>query len=169
MNDDLTPDFYKSRTQQKKEAKALQKLGERLLSLTAGQLSAMDIPDELRSALLDAREISSFKATARHHQYIGAIMRDCDPEPILEALAKLEAGISLKKTSAPKPPSESALWAQRILEEDAQIQAFLEAFPAADRQRLRQLKRNAVKQAGKPAGKKAKKALESAIGQDMKS
>jgi len=50
---------YKSRTQKKKEDRALQRLGEQLIALPSSQLKAMDLPDELLTAIELAHKIKS--------------------------------------------------------------------------------------------------------------
>lgn len=156
MNEENTADIYKSRTQIKKESEELQKLGERLIKLTPGQLKHVDIPDELRKAVEDARHISARKAAHRNRQFIGALMRECDPEPVREALDKLEAGLTLSGNTAPEPAKETP-WVEAILESDGAIEDFLEKFPSADRQRLRMLRRNTIKkQDSAPRGKEFK-------------
>lgn len=79
---------YKSRTQKKKEAQALQRLGERLVALPSGKLSAMELPDELLTAIKFARKIKSRGARRRQIQYIGVIMRNIDAQPIQTALER---------------------------------------------------------------------------------
>jgi ribosome-associated protein len=75
-----------SRSSRKREAEAAQKLGVRLVGLRAGQLAALDLPDELRAAIAEAQRITSRSAMGRQNQYIGRLMRDIDPEPILRIL-----------------------------------------------------------------------------------
>ncbi len=79
---------YKSRTQKKKEAQALQRLGERLVALPSGKLAAMELPDELLTAIKFARKIKSRGARRRQIQYIGVIMRNIDAQPIQTALER---------------------------------------------------------------------------------
>jgi len=154
MNKEITPDIYKSRTQIKKESEELQKLGERLIKLSPTQLKNIDIPDELRKAIEDARQISARKAAHRNRQFIGALMRQCDPDPVREALDRLEAGLSLSGTSE---PSKETPWVDAILENDGAIESFLDQFPSGDRQRLRMLRRNALKKRDSaPKGKEFK-------------
>ncbi|SCY12764.1 ribosome-associated protein [Desulfoluna spongiiphila] len=156
MNKEITADIYKSRTQIKKESEELQKLGERLIKLSPAQLKHVDIPDELRKAIEDARHISARKAAHRNRQFIGALMRECDPEPVREALDRLEAGLSLSGTPGNKP-SEETPWAEAILDDDSAIETFLEKWPSGDRQRLRMLRRNALKKRDSaPKGKEFK-------------
>jgi ribosomal 50S subunit-associated protein YjgA (DUF615 family) len=87
---------YKSRTQKKKEDRALQRLGEQLISLPVRQLEAMDLPDELLTAIELARKIKSRSARRRQIQYIGALMRHIDPQPIIVALERIRPGNTRK-------------------------------------------------------------------------
>ncbi len=87
---------YKSRTRKKNEDRALQRLGEQLVSLPFGQLESMELPDELMAAIATAHKIKSHGARRRQIQYIGALMRHIDPQPILTALERIRAGNRLK-------------------------------------------------------------------------
>ena len=83
---------YKSRTQKKKEDRALQDLGEKLVALPPGQLEAIQLPEALLEAIGHVHQIKSRSARRRQIQYIGAIMRHIDPEPIKKALERLRRG-----------------------------------------------------------------------------
>jgi len=83
---------YKSRTRKKNEDRALQRLGEQLVALPFGQLETMDLPDELRTAIKFARSIKSHGARRRQIRYIGALMRQIDPQPIETALDRVRSG-----------------------------------------------------------------------------
>ena len=83
---------YKSRTQKKNEDRALQRLGEQLVALPIGQLEIMELPDELLTAIELAHKIKSRSARRRQIQYIGAIMRQIDPQPIEAALGRILSG-----------------------------------------------------------------------------
>ena len=82
----------KSRTQKKKEDRALQRLGEQLVALPLGQLETMELPVELLAAIKLAHKIKSHSARRRQIQYIGTIMRYIDPQPIEAALQRIRAG-----------------------------------------------------------------------------
>lgn len=156
MSTEYESDIYKSRTQIKKESEALQKLGERLTKLSPAQLNNIDIPEELRRAVTDARQISARKAAHRNRQFIGALMRECDPAPIREALDRLEAGLSLTTRSKTPRPDVNP-WVEAILANDQAVEAFLAEYPSADRQRIRTLRRNALKKRDTaPEGKEFK-------------
>jgi ribosome-associated protein len=83
---------YKSRTQKKNEDRALQRLGEQLVALPFSQLEAMELQDELMTAIELARKIRSRKARRRQIQYIGALMRHIDPQPIKATLERIRSG-----------------------------------------------------------------------------
>ena len=85
---------YKSRTQKKKEDRALQDLGEQLVALQPGQLDALELPAELLEAVEFARSIKSHGARRRQLQYIGTLMRQIDPEPVKTALDRIRSGRS---------------------------------------------------------------------------
>ena len=82
----------KSKTQVKKEMLALQALGEKLVELTANQIKKIDMPLELRDALLFAKTINRGEARRRQLQYVGVLMREADPEPIQKALDTIRRG-----------------------------------------------------------------------------
>ena len=83
---------YESRTQKKNEDRALQRLGEQLIALPFGQLESMELPDELLTAIELAHKIKSRSARRRQIQYIGALMRHIDPQPIEASLERIRSG-----------------------------------------------------------------------------
>ena len=87
----MDPD-YKSRTEKKNEARALQRLGEQLIALPSGKLKTLELPDELLAAIEFTHKIKSHGARRRQIQYIGALMRNVDPQPIQTALERIRSG-----------------------------------------------------------------------------
>jgi ribosome-associated protein len=81
----------KSRTRKKNEDRALQRLGEQLAALPRVQLAAMELPDELLTAIESARKIKSHGARRRQMQYIGVLMRHIDLQPIQTALDRIQS------------------------------------------------------------------------------
>ena len=90
-----------SKSARKREAHALQSLGERLIKLKQADLAALALPEPLLEAILEARRITSRAAGARQRQYIGKLMRDIDPEPIRRALETL--ALNPLHQSRPRP------------------------------------------------------------------
>ena len=126
----------------------LQALGVALVRLSDSQLEAIEIPEQLREALLEAKRIRSHEAKRRQMQYIGRLMRELDPAPIRARLAELE-GNSAQATARHR---RLEAWRERLLGDDAALTAFAAEYPRADLQVLRTLIRNARKEAalGKP-------------------
>ena len=91
-DNDVTDIEYKSKTQKKKEASALQMLGEKLVKLSAKQLEQIDLPQEIYDAVRFAKTIRKHGAFKRQMQYIGTLMRKIEPAPVQEALHKIEQG-----------------------------------------------------------------------------
>jgi len=77
-----------SRSARKRNAEALQRLGERLLALKPQQLERGSLPAPLLEALLEAQRLRSRSAGARARQYIGRLMREVDTGPIERLLAE---------------------------------------------------------------------------------
>ena len=149
---DNTPDtpLPLSKTKKKKMAENLQTLGEDLSLLSVSQLELLDLDPELFKALVEAKSITANVAARRHRQYIGTLMRQVDPEPILEALERLKAaptGIySPKPGIDPQTDKKIRGVLDRLLAwDDDAIETILSAAPDIDRQHLRQLIRNANK------------------------
>lgn len=131
-----------SKTQRKRAMTELQALGVRLVALNPDQLATVELPEELRAAVGEAKRIRSREARRRQLQYIGRLMRDVDPEPIR---ARLQAwdGQSLAATAA---HHRAERWRERLLEEDDALTEFAREHPRADLQRLRACLREARKE-----------------------
>ncbi|HSN32047.1 MAG TPA: ribosome biogenesis factor YjgA, partial [Ideonella sp.] len=61
---------------------ALQDLGVALVRLAAEQVRRLDLPENLRQAVLDAQKITAHEGRRRQIQYVGKLMRQVDAEPI---------------------------------------------------------------------------------------
>ena len=149
-------DDRKSRTQKKNEARALQKLGEQLVALPSEQLKRIDILDDLRNAVIVAKKTKSHGARRRQLQYIGALMRDIDSEPIQNALENIRLGDHQKILAFKKIEK----WRDELKEGNrVLIEEILDNCPDAERQRLTQLARNARNEYKAGKGVKSSKVL----------
>ncbi len=88
----MQPVEIPSKSQRKRDMEALQHLGESLLRLNRGHLDALDLPETLLHAILEAKSISAHGARRRQLQYIGKLMRQVDPAPIQAYLDRLNRG-----------------------------------------------------------------------------
>ncbi len=135
----LKPD-KESRGQRKAEMLALQKIGESLMKLTNDQLAKIELPEDLLEAIQQAKSFKSNEAKRRQLQYIGKIMREIDPETIKQALKRIQ--YIHEKNTTEFHAAEN--WrAKLIASGDEALNAFLNEYPASDRQQLRQLIRKA--------------------------
>ncbi len=90
-----------SRSARKRAAEYVQKLGVRLVGLRESQLQALELPEELRVALREARQLRGQSALARQYQYIGRLMRGLDAAPI-EAALDMAAGQGRARGKMPR-------------------------------------------------------------------
>ncbi|MBP7712242.1 MAG: DUF615 domain-containing protein [Gammaproteobacteria bacterium] len=82
----------RSKTRRKRDAEALQALGERLVELKPSRLARVPLDERLREEILTAQRVQARGARRRQLQLIGKLMRSADAAAIAEALARLEAG-----------------------------------------------------------------------------
>src|SRR5271156_2802728 len=83
-----TEEQRRSKSDRKREAASLQELGVKLSALPDQEIKALDLPENLFVALRDLRRLPSHGAQIRQRQYIGKLMRNIDPEPVLAKLAE---------------------------------------------------------------------------------
>lgn len=149
-------DGRKSKSQMKREMIALQELGEKLAEFPVERIQRMDILPELKEALLEMKKMTSKEAKRRQMQYVGALMRAADPEPIREAVADMEAG-SYKSARLFKKAEN---WRDRLCEGDESLETeIIQTFPDMDVQQFRQAVRNARKEREKQSGNRAYRIL----------
>lgn len=136
-------DEIPSKTHQKRVMHDLQELGEKLLDLKPGQLDKMPISDTLRNAIDEAGRIKSRGALKRHKQFIGKLMRDVDPAPIIEQFTVFESAHQmLNKTFH----HLEVLREELIAGGKEVIGNVISEYPTIDKQKLRQLVKNAKKE-----------------------
>ncbi len=154
MNDEKIE--YISKTQKKKDALVLQKLGEKLIKLSAEQIEEIGLPADIYDAVKLAKTMKSHGAQRRHMQYIGTLMRKTDPAPIQEAIDSIEQG-NYKKAMEFK---ENEMWRDELINGNKTLmEEILNKCPDSDRQQLAQLVRNAVKEKANDKPPRASRAL----------
>ncbi len=137
--DDASP----SKSQIKRELKALQALGERLAALPMSQCRKLPLGPRTLETLEELGRIHAHGARRRQLRLLGKRLRDEDAEAVVQALTTLQAPdkaqIQLEKACE--------RWRERLLDKaagGAALSAFIERFPGVERSRLRQLVRNAI-------------------------
>ncbi|MCX8683022.1 ribosome-associated protein [Gilliamella sp. B2889] len=152
----LEPDFnidpqdddiiYVSKSEIKRDAEALKKLGVELVNLSKNEIAKIPLDEDLLYAIELAQKIKK-EGYRRQIQYIGKLLRSRDIEPITLALDKLKN----------RHNQQVALF-HRLeklrdeLIETGDAESIMGLFPSADRQQLRTLARLAKKElsANKP-------------------
>ena len=135
-------ELHPSKTTIKKRMLELRDLGKELTELSKDQLAQLDIPDTLRDAINAMDGINKFGAQRRQIQYIGKLMREVDPLPILARLDSWK-GKSQQHTAHMHLLER---WRDRLMENDNAFAELLAEHPDTDSQRLRTLIRNAHKE-----------------------
>jgi ribosome-associated protein len=146
----------KSKSQLKREMLALQSLGEQLVFLTLDQISNIEMPQELREAVLFAKTLKKSETRRRQMQYIGTLMRDADPEPIRKALDGIKRG----QGHDAQLLRELEQWRNGLIDgNDELLEKAVSRFPDVDLKRLHRLTLNARKEREENKPPKASRAL----------
>lgn len=155
--DDLADDMPEapSKTRRKQEMHALQDIGKELVGLNKDRLAQINLPDNLRDAVIEAKRLHRHEALRRQMQYIGKLMRTVDAAPIQ---AKLDEWNNITRTQAAKFHLVEH-WRDRLLGEPHALEEFTAEFAHADIQQIRTLVRNAHKEAAAAKPPKSSRAL----------
>ncbi len=132
----------KSRSQVKREFRALKELGKQLAGLSKGQLRAMPLSEDTRDALLAAKGMTR-SALQRQYRYLSSLLAEED----VAALRARLTGELQPHADEVAGLHQAEHWRDKLLSaDDAQLAAFVERYPQCDRTYLRQLVRNARKE-----------------------
>ncbi|UNH42822.1 ribosome-associated protein [Moellerella wisconsensis] len=140
--------IWVSKSEIKRDAEALKKLGAELVDLSKNELERIPLDEDLLAAIELAQKIRR-EGRRRQLQLIGKLLRARDPEPITEALDRLKNRHNQQTLIFHKLEDLRI----RLLENGNEvIEEVVELFPMTDRQQLRALVRNAKKEkaAAKP-------------------
>ena len=135
-----------SRTALKKASERLQEVGEELLAAREDLLAELPLPEELKDAIFDARELTSFGAKRRQTKFIGKLMRRLDAE----ALDAVRAALRVEYGQAAKDAQilhRAEKWRDSLICDDERLGQWIEEFPGNDVQQLRALIRQTRKDA----------------------
>ena len=145
-----------SKTQRKRDAHALQELGESLVKLNKSALEQIPLPADLHAAIAEAQRLHQRGALKRQLQYIGKLMRQCEIESIRAAYEK----VTHSYREDVRQHHQLEQWRDRLLTDgDKALEALLSEHPAADRQHIRQLVRSANKETASAKPPKAAREL----------
>lgn len=146
--DDDDEIIWVSKSEIKRDAEELKRLGAELVELSKNSLDKIPLDEEFRDAIELAQKIKK-EGRRRQLQLIGKMLRSREEAPIRVALDKLKNRHNQQVALFHK----LEMLRDRLVEEgdDAMVEV-LNLYPEADRQQLRQMIRNAQKEkaASKP-------------------
>jgi ribosome-associated protein len=134
-----------SKSQLKREMTELQKLGAELVDEPRDRVKRMQMPEDVRDAILECQTIKDHEGRRRQLQYVGKKMRTLEPEEIAVIQKTLEVWRGQSKSTV---AATHALERQRekLLKDDSYLTELLSTNAELDAQRLRTLIRNAKKE-----------------------
>jgi len=132
-----------SKSQKKRDADALQKLGVELIALPAAKLDTIPLPDGLRQAIDLAKTLKSHGAIRRQAQLIGKLMRSADTAAVTQAFQDILDEGSAKTAIF----HDIEQWRDKLLTNQRDVLTeFINTYPEIDVQTLRQLIRKAIEE-----------------------
>lgn len=133
--------IWVSKSEIKRDAQALKKLGEKLVSLNKANLAKIPLEENLLDAIELAQRLQK-EAKRRQLQYIGKLLRNIDVEPIQQILTKIENRDNQQQAML----HNLELLRDELIEKgDSSLTELINNYPQADRQFLRNLIRSAQK------------------------
>ncbi len=133
-----------NKTQIKKDMAVLFALSEEMSELSATQLKALELPENINKAVVEVSGMPHKGARKRLLKFITGQLNKIDVEPILEKLARMKS----KSAHAVREHHAVERWRDRLIAGGAEVLTeLLNEQPHADRQQLRQLLRNIQKEA----------------------
>jgi ribosome-associated protein len=149
-----------SRSQKKRDSSALQVLGGKLADMPASALKRLNLAPRLLEAIKDYKELTKHEARRRQLQFIGALMRETDADPLARAVEDMEAG---NRTQA-REFHQLEVWRAALIAGDESVQEEIlllapDETRNAIRPQLRQLVRNARAEAEKNKPPRSARAL----------
>jgi len=119
----------------------LQELGEELVALPGDRLRQVELPEDLRFAVEQARAMARHDdARRRQMQYIGRLMRTVDAQPIREIVAAVR-GDSANETATLHRIERLR---SELLADEKLLFTIASRSPSVDLQQLRSLRRAAL-------------------------
>lgn len=128
-----------SRSQIKRDFRALKELAIQLAALSKGQLSAIPLAEETRAAVLAAQGMAR-NALHRHYRYLSSLLAEEDVAAVRAALS----GALQPHVEDVAKLHEAERWRDTLLSgEENQLATFVALYPDCDRAHVRRLVRNA--------------------------
>ena len=134
-----------SKSEAKRQSNELQKLGEQLVEAPRDRVKRVEMPEDVKEAILTCQTISNHEGRRRALQFVGKKMRTLDEEEVEVIKRTIEGwkGASKAETAALHALERRR---EKLLADDKALTQLLEENPELDVQHLRTLIRNARKE-----------------------
>jgi ribosome-associated protein len=134
-----------SKTEMKRVSDALQKLGAELVDAPRDRVKRLEMPEDVRDAILTCQSITNHEGRRRAMQFVGKKMRTLDEEELAVIQRAIEGwkGASKADTAAMHALERRR---DKLLVDDAALTTLLSENPELDVQHVRTLIRNARKE-----------------------
>lgn len=129
-----------SKSQVKRELRALQELAERVVEMSPSEVEGLRLGELTRAAIVESARIRDQRARRRHFKRIGKLLAGEDVEAV-QGLVDRKGALAQEEAARHHRVER---WRARLLDEgDVALAELLSLCPRADCQRLRQLMRAA--------------------------
>ncbi len=143
MSDEINDaDLPPSKSQLKREAQAMTRLGEQLVALDDKKLRQLTLAENLFDAIIATRKIKQHGARKRQLLFLGKLLRQIDTSEITSQLAAFDT----QSKQQAQAFHQLEQWRDKLLADDQAMTELLNEYPAMDRQHIRQLIRSARKE-----------------------
>lgn len=134
-----------SKSQLKREMLDLQKLGAELIAEPRERIKRVQMPEDVRDAILECQLIKDHEGRRRQLQFVGKKMRSLDADELAVIQKAIDSwrGMSKSDTAAMHALERRR---EKLLADDKVLTALLAEHPELDAQHLRTLIRNARKE-----------------------
>ena len=134
-----------SKSEAKRQSNELQKLGEQLVDAPRDRVKRVEMPEDVKEAILTCQTITNHEGRRRALQFVGKKMRTLDEEEVAVIQRTIEGwkGASKAETAALHALERRR---EKLLADDKALTQLLEEHPQLDVQQLRTLIRNARKE-----------------------
>ncbi len=156
MEEKIEQEFEEpSKSELKRRAEHLQQIGKQLTEFKKEILATLNLPEELREAIIEFHRIRSWGARRRQLQLIGKIMRTVDEETVTKAIDMATGNAKAATAALHKAEQLRDL----LIAEDIALTSFIKDYPKVDVQELRSLIRNARREKATNKPPKAYRAI----------
>jgi ribosome-associated protein len=135
-----------SKSQRRRDALELKSLALELMKISPARLGRIPLDDDVRDAIMDARQIRPHVARKRQMQYAAKLLRRIDPEPIFQAIE----GFETEARALTGRQHRAEAWRDFLLDSgDPAVGELMQQRNDTDTQAIRQLIRNTAREASR--------------------